>query len=145
MTSALFARWLAWMSVLNLLWEIVQVPLYTLPPATIPFYTAYSVLHCTVGDVLIAGAVYTCAGGLLGWRWPFSAPLRGASLVLVLGLAYTAFSEFRNVYVLGSWGYDFAMPTVLGIGLSPLAQWLVIPPVALWRVRRAAADRTAGQ
>jgi hypothetical protein len=28
------------------------------------------------------------------------------------------------------------MPTVFGIGLTPLIQWLVLPPVALWLAAR---------
>jgi hypothetical protein len=27
------------------------------------------------------------------------------------------------------------MPTLAGIGIAPLAQWLVLPPVAVWLLR----------
>ncbi len=71
-----------------------------------------------------------------GWRWPIDAPLRGLSVLLPLAVAYTAYSEWRNVYVTGSWGYDATMPTVFGLGLSPLAQWLVGPSFATLFVRQ---------
>ncbi len=61
--SAVFFRWLGWMLALNVAWEIAQMPLYTLPPAPFPFYTAYSIAHCSVGDMLIASAVYLRRSG----------------------------------------------------------------------------------
>ncbi|MBA4742763.1 MAG: hypothetical protein H2060_08665 [Azoarcus sp.] len=39
-------------------------------------------------------------------------------------------SEWRNVHVLGSWAYSPSMPTILDIGLAPLAQWAVVPLAA---------------
>ena len=134
--SAVFFRWLGWMLALNVTWEIAQVRLYTLPPARFPFYTAYSIAHCSIGDMLIASVVYLGASLAVGWRWPIDAPLRGLSAQLPLAVAYTAYSEWRNVYVTASWGYDTAMPTVFGLGLSPLVQWLAIPPIAVLLVRR---------
>jgi hypothetical protein len=52
-------------------------------------------------------------------------------------MAYTVFSEWLNVSVRGSWEYAAAMPEVLGIGLSPLFQWLVVPGLALFLLRAA--------
>lgn len=46
-------RYLPVLAVLNLLWEIAQLPLYTLWTEAISIYIAYAVLHCTIGDVLI--------------------------------------------------------------------------------------------
>lgn len=67
----IFARWLLWMLVLNLLWEVLQLPLYTVPPSPIPFYKAYALLHCTVGDGLIAAGIYVGAALVAGGagRW----------------------------------------------------------------------------
>lgn len=57
-----------------------------------------------------------------------------ATLTLVAGLAYTIFSEWLNTEVRGSWTYSDLMPRlpVNGTGLSPLAQWIVIPLAAFW-------------
>ena len=59
---------------------------------------------------------------------------------LVLGVGYTTFSEWMNIAILGNWVYSEAMPRLnLGgfeIGLTPLAQWLVLPPVALYLARK---------
>jgi hypothetical protein len=54
---------------------------------------------------------------------------------VAIGLGYTVFSEWLNTVVRDGWTYAAAMPTVriggLEVGLSPLAQWLVVPPLAL--------------
>lgn len=44
-------------------------------------------------------------------------------------MAFTAWSEWYNVYRAGAWSYAPKMPTLYGVGLSPLLQWLIIPPV----------------
>jgi hypothetical protein len=121
---------------LNLAWEVAQLPLYTLWTDAAPGFKAYAVVHCTLGDVLIGTAalalalVATRAGEPRTWRW-------GAivALTVAIGLGYTVFSEWLNTVVRQSWAYAAAMPTVrvgsLEIGLAPLAQWLVVPPLAL--------------
>ena len=48
---------------------------------------------------------------------------------MIGAVAYTAWSEWYNVYRAGNWGYTTSMPTILGIGLSPLLQWLILPPL----------------
>jgi hypothetical protein len=61
-------------------------------------------------------------------------------LLVIPAVGYTALSEWINTIARGSWAYSALMPVIrLGgfeIGLSPLLQWLVIPPVALWLAGR---------
>jgi hypothetical protein len=104
---------------------------------------AFSVAHCTLGDMLIG--VFTLGLALLlgrerspeEWRWR-----RVALVSALLGAGYTVFSEWLNVAVLRSWVYAEAMPTlrvgIVELGITPLAQWLVIPPSALYSARGAA-------
>jgi len=67
--------WSALAFVLNLLWEIAHVRLYTIWMEADGLRIAWSLLHCTLGDVLIALATFTLAGIVL-WRadWPASRP-----------------------------------------------------------------------
>ena len=68
-------------------------------------------------------------------EWPNQGYLRVAVLTLLLGLAYTGFSEWLNVSVRESWAYSEWMPVIPitgGIGLSPLLQWVVVPSLAFW-------------
>jgi hypothetical protein len=52
-------------------------------------------------------------------------------------VTFTVWSEWYNVYRANNWDYAAAMPTVLGIGLSLLLQWTIVPVamLAVWRWR----------
>lgn len=141
--TRLFAIWIGVTTALHLAWEVLQLPLYTLLAQGTPGEIAWSVLHCTVGDAMISASVFLVVAILLNaLHWPLSFPRFGGLLFVVAGVGYTAFSEWRNVYQFGSWSYAGTMPTLAGIGLAPLAQWTIVPLIALWWLRqRAAADR----
>lgn len=134
--------YLPWLAALNLAWESLHVPLYTLWKEAEASYIAFAVVHCTLGDVMIGGSslglalIVTRAGTLEGWRWR-----RTAALTAVIGTAYTAFSEWMNVELRRTWAYSELMPTLevggIETGLSPLLQWILLPPLALYLGRRA--------
>jgi len=48
-------------------------------------------------------------------------------------VAYTIFSEWLNTAVRQSWAYSPLMPVlpIMGTGLAPLLQWIVVPSTAL--------------
>jgi hypothetical protein len=134
----------------HLVWEIAQLPLYSLWRTASRAELAFAVLHCTAGDLLIAASVLVASLVLLrASSWPRSKIRQVAALAIPLGIAYTAFSEWHNVYVRQSWGYDAAMPTVMilghDIGVAPLAQWAFVPAavfaaLALLRARYLQSD-----
>lgn len=120
---------------LHLVWEIAQLPLYEIRRNNAD-YVAYSILHCTLGDGLIAGVAFIVTGlALRTGDWIAQRTYAGAILLTILGVAYTIFSEWHNVTILASWKYAQTMPTFFGIGLSPVLQWLILPAVTLfvWR------------
>ena len=129
--------YLPWLGGLNLAWEMAQLPLYTLWSEASAGTIAFSVAHCTAGDIAIGAAalimvlILTREGALAQWRWR-----RIAVWTALAGAAYTVFSEWSNTAILGSWAYSELMPTlnVAGVefGLSPLLQWLLLPPLALY-------------
>jgi hypothetical protein len=103
---------------------------------------AWSLVHCSLGDVAIALAAFALAGiALRQADWPVLRPWAGGAIIVLGTMAYTAWSEWYNVYQAGNWGYTASMPLIFGIGLSPLLQWLVLPPLltiayrALWLKR----------
>jgi hypothetical protein len=140
--SLIGRRYLPWLAVLNLAWELAQLPLYTIWREQSAGYVAFAVAHCTVGDILIGAAALTLAliaaraGPPMRWPW-----LQVALIATVAGAAYTLVSEWMNTSLRQGWQYSELMPTLdLGgfvIGVSPLAQWLVVPPLALYLARRA--------
>lgn len=135
-------RWyLALVAGASLLWESAHLPLYTIWREGDPYAMAFAVAHCTGGDLLIALAALALALLAAGHpRWPAVGFAPVAALAVTFGVAYTAFSEWLNVEVRQSWAYSDLMPVVpgTGTGLSPLAQWVVIPATALLLARRMA-------
>ncbi len=129
--------WSALAFALNLAWEIAHVRLYTIWAEADRASVAWSLLHCSLGDVVIALAMFALAGLVL-WRadWPASRPWTGGVIVVIGAMAFTAWSEWYNVYRVGSWSYTASMPTIFGIGLSPLLQWLILPPVMVGAYRK---------
>lgn len=100
-------------------------------------------LHCTGGDVLV----------LLGSFWAVSLLRRSrhwfrrrdhlaAGCFVAIGLAYTAASEVYNTQVAHTWAYAPHMPRLFGIGIAPMLQWLVLPPVILILLRRGETPRS---
>ena len=131
--SGIMARaglWSALAFTLNLVWEIAHVRLYTLWDAADRMTIVWSVLHCSLGDVLIALSLFALAGLALRQKdWPVFRPIAGGTIVVIGALAFTVWSEWFNVYKIGSWAYTVNMPMIFGIGLSPLLQWLLLPPL----------------
>jgi len=131
----------------DLFWEAVHLPLYTLWQTGSAGANIFAVVHCTLGDVLIALASLTIALILVGHcDWPARRFAKVAALTLVLGGGYTVFSEWLNVIVRRSWTYSSLMPIVslfgFAIGVSPLLQWVVVPILALYMARRTGTRRT---
>lgn len=144
MTTAAAPTWLQALrsyllgvTLLHAVWEVLQLPLYTIWSTGTGPAIAYALLHCTAGDALIAASALLAALLVAGTgQWPRSRFAAIAVITMLLGLGFTIYSEWRNTTVTGAWTYAPAMPTLFGIGLSPVAQWLVVPGFALWWVRR---------
>lgn len=133
----LFFRYIAWVGMLNFGWEILQLPLYTLLYESPPTEIAFAVVHCTLGDVLIASLSFFAAMALSsGKTWPQERYWRVALLAVIFGVCYTAFSEWNNTVVTRAWAYSSWMPTLWGIGLSPILQWLLIPMSVFWKLSK---------
>lgn len=128
-----FRRYLVAIGVANLVWEMVQLPLYTLWSTAPPHALAFAVLHCTAGDIAIATVSFVIALAFVGRAgWPTESWTAVTVALTLLGAGYTIFSEYQNTLVRPSWAYTDWMPVLpwTGTGLAPLLQWLVIPPLA---------------
>jgi hypothetical protein len=122
---------------LHFVWEMLQTPFYT-GMSGAPHWDA--VLQCgraTLGDVVIVLlsyggvrlAVHTRLWLLGRWGWRLL-------LFLAIGLVITIGLEWLSVYRWHRWAYAPEMPLLFGIGVIPLVQWLVLPPLNLWLARR---------
>lgn len=98
-----------------------------------------ALLQCTrasLGDGLITVLAYLFAvvvsgHGRLGY---FKKRGAGWSVFLGIGLLLTIGLELAATKYLDRWQYSELMPVVpyLDVGLVPLAQWLILPPLTLW-------------
>lgn len=79
------------------------------------------------------GPVPSWPGAGLGW---LGHAVRQPRPTWRAGLLITAPLDWINVYILRRWTYAPHMPVLAGIGLVPLVQGMVIPPVVLWLAAR---------
>lgn len=98
----------------------------------------------TMGDIVIMLIAYWFVAVIARSRRWITAPTAAYLTIFgAVGVAITALIEWlalRGLW-LGGWEYSRLMPIIpgLGLGLSPLAQWIVLPLMAVWFVRRQLA------
>ena len=132
-TRALLLRYVLLLTAMNLAWEFTQMPLYTIGQTGTPGEIVFAALHCTAGDALIGGfAILAALLVVAPTGWPATGTIRVLATAVIFGLAYTVFSEWMNTELRDNWSYSVLMPRVppLGTGLSPILQWLALPPLA---------------
>ncbi|WP_202900530.1 hypothetical protein [Parvularcula oceani] len=115
---------------LNFVWEFWQVPLYgDIPDA--PHWEA--VKTCTIatfGDVGIVLVAFWCAAVAGRSRhWIASPATKTIATFLIVGVGITLIAEYLATEVWDRWSYGELMPILpgLGIGVSPVLQWLLVP------------------
>lgn len=123
----------------HLVWEVGQLPFYSIWSEGTLGERVFAIVHCTGGDVVIAcmSLVLPIIFAKAGWPEDRQTYLRVAVAAVALGVFYTAYSEWTNT-AKGTWAYAREMPLVpwLKIGLTPMLQWLLIPPALLYIMRR---------
>ena len=135
---------------LNLPWEFLQTPLYAQMPAA-PHWAAIKVCtRAAVGDALILVATYISVALVAAYpRWILRARPWQLAAWCAQGLVITVMIEWlalRGAWLGGGWQYSDAMPLVpgLGVGASPLAQWLLLPPLVAFLVQRVSNRASHG-
>lgn len=125
---------------LNFPWEFLQVPLFA-GMADMPHWQA--VKTCTraaLGDVFIMLLGFWLVSAAARTRlWIYAPSLRQLASLIATGMLMTVVIEMaalRGLW-LDTWRYSNAMPLVpvLGVGLAPVLQWIVLPPLIAWFVR----------
>jgi hypothetical protein len=127
---------------LNFVWELAQMPFYIEGGYLLEFAR-----HCIVpslGDGVLVLIIFGVGWGV--WRradWFVHPGAFPYALMLATGLLIAVLIEWVAVYGLGRWSYTARMPVlpVLQVGLLPVLQMLVLPPVifraaAWWLERR---------
>lgn len=124
-------------------WEFLQTPLFELPDA--PHWKVIKTCSlATLGDAAIMLAAYWMVALVQNGRsWIVNPSVAGVMLFSSIGVAVTIVIERLATSGLWytSWSYSQYMPVVpgIGVGLSPLLQWIVLPPLVVWFVKRQLA------
>ena len=133
--SKLETKKLVWVFIvavlLNYVWELAQAPLYV----GLQNYNAGVFWHCFVaslGDGIMA--LLIVAAGWFTLResdWFLRPRVRGYLVIITAGLVMAVLVEWVAVHILNRWQYTENMPKLPGldIGLVPIAQMLVLPPL----------------
>ncbi|MFH1311607.1 MAG: hypothetical protein ABIJ00_00095 [Candidatus Eisenbacteria bacterium] len=81
------------------------------------------VISASARDGLIILAMYFgVSAASRKFLWVSRREMKWVLSFVLLGLIVAAVLEYRAVYLKGIWAYNFHMPTLLGIGVSPLVQ-----------------------
>jgi hypothetical protein len=122
---------------LNFMWEFLQMPLFTAPPANMPHWDIVKIYaFASVADGFIMLIAYWMASAFARSRHWFVAAERSHVLIfLITGLAITSAIELIATEM-GVWTYSPLMPVLFGVGLSPFLQWVIPPLITLWFTRR---------
>jgi hypothetical protein len=145
---AVLRSYVATVAIGNFVWEVAHLPLYTIWRTGTTGENAFAVVHCTVGDVVLASGIFAVALLIAGNRdLPVHDFWRVAILTVLLGIGATMLLEWLNVVIWRSWAYSSLMPVLpifgFDVGLSPLLQWIVVPLLALWRAGRHRGAETS--
>ncbi|NCP20359.1 MAG: hypothetical protein GW855_14540 [Erythrobacter sp.] len=131
--------WLALHSFLvAFVWEMFQMPFYEMGASTAWQVTTRCAL-ASFGDAGVMVFAYSVATLIARNRqWLHHATWKPLMAFLLTGEVITIAVEFVALRVPWGWNYSARMPVLWGIGLIPIAMWLVVPLAAL----RLAAPRT---
>lgn len=127
---------------LNFPWEFLQVPFFRGLAEAGHWNAILTCTRATLGDGLIMLIAFWATAAIWRDRWWFMrASVRHIAVFAGVGLIITILLEqlaTRSTHADWGWRYSDLMPVVpgLGIGLTPLLQWVLLPPLVVWFSRR---------
>jgi len=133
------SRWyLVGTAALNLVWESGHLPLYTIWWDKALNENLFATWHCTLGDVVLAGTTLSIALAIVGRSdWPLRWFIPVAVVAMALGGGAAVYLERLNTRSWRNWAYSELMPIIpwVEVGVSPVLQWIALPPIALLAAR----------
>lgn len=124
---------------LNFVWEMWVVPSYADMDEALHWDAVWLCTQATLGDVFILLTAFWTASAIVHTRaWVLGHRTLPFVIYLGMGLAVTVVFEYLATEVWNRWAYADHAPVlpVLGTGIVPLLQWLLLPPLAISLTRR---------
>ncbi len=124
---------------LNFVWEIWQAPFFVGMSDAPHWEAVKSCTRASAGDVVIMLVAFWGVAVVNRSRaWALDFRQRDLVAFTSIGFVITVLMEWLATGPLSRWTYADTMPVVplLGIGLLPALQWLLLPPLVLWFMRR---------
>jgi hypothetical protein len=124
---------------LNFIWEMWQIPFFLAMPSGTHSVGVVACTQATFGDAAISlVAFWSIAALARSRRWILQPSPSQIGSFVVVGVVITIAFEALAARFLERWSYSPLMPTlpILGTGLVPLLQWILLPPLIIWFVRR---------
>lgn len=129
---------------LNFVWEVQQMPFFALPSSLSCQERVINCTLATVGDVAIMLTGFWVVAALArSRRWILQPSGWHIAVFLSVVIFITIIFESLATGVLNRWEYASIMPTLpgLGTGLLPLLQWLLLPLLVIWFLRRQLQEK----
>lgn len=125
--------------VINFVWEMLQMPLFSYPADASLAQINLACTQASAGDAaMIVVAFWVAVFLQKDRRWFLHPSVRSLAFFILPGVIMTVVFEALATGPLNRWTYASSMPTLpgLGTGLAPIAQWLLLPPLIIFIVRR---------
>ena len=126
---------------INYAWELAQTPLYV----GVSFPGA--LWHCFVaslGDGFLVLFIFAAVAAAVGSSdWYVHPTIHSYVAMMAAGLAVAFAVEWWGLHIAKRWEYSRLMPLIpwTGVGVSPILQMMLLPPVIFWTAARLAARR----
>jgi len=93
-------------------------------------------LRASITDLILISAIFLIVTAKnKNIKWINKPSKLDYATIVILGILTATVIEL-NALTLGRWSYVSSMPTVFGIGLSPLIQLATTSLIALWLIRK---------
>ena len=118
---------------LNIIWEFLHYQLY-IDLSGIP--STVHLLMASGADILIILCVFLMNSYInKSSSWIYNPKAKDYLITIIICLIVAIFIELRALSI-GRWAYTSSMPTIFGIGLSPLLQLALTSILGLYLFRR---------
>jgi hypothetical protein len=128
----------------NFVWEMWQMPFFEGLNTMDHMSVVRLCTQASIGDGVISMLAFWSAALMARSRaWIHALTVYPMVTYLVCGLVITIFMEWLATDILDRWQYGVNMPELplLGTGILPILQWLILPPLILWVVRQQTLSR----